>query len=191
MTISGSCFNDRDCCLIYNSFDQPCSASWNQYIHIFIHFHKGCCCLSRRILDQGNCLLRKVLIYKCFADCRHDCNIGMNRITATLQNHNISSLKAEGKCICRHIWSCLINNSDNAERYSFLTNHKSVWSFFHSQDLPDRIIQRCNLPQSFRHLRNPHFCQEQTIKQSFRHMIFLTILNINFVGIQNGILFFH
>ena len=22
MTISGSCFNDRDCCLIYNSFDQ-------------------------------------------------------------------------------------------------------------------------------------------------------------------------
>ena len=66
---------------IYNSFDQPCSASWNQYIHIFIHFHKGCCCLSRCILDQSNCLLRKLLIYKCFADRRHDRNIGMDCIT--------------------------------------------------------------------------------------------------------------
>ena len=82
MTISGSCFNDRDCCLIYNSFDQPCSASWNQYIHVLVHFHKLCGGLSGSVLDQLDGIVCKILGFQGTADTVHNGSIGMDGIAS-------------------------------------------------------------------------------------------------------------
>ena len=141
MTVTCTCLNNRNRTLFYHSFDQSSAAPWDKYIHILIHFHKFCCCFSGCIGNQLDCILLHIIFFQSFSDAVYNRFIGMDRITSAFQDNHITGLKAQSKCICGYVWSCFINNPNNAKRYSFLSDQQSVWTLLHPQYLSDRIIQ--------------------------------------------------
>ena len=178
MTISRSCLNDRNRTLVDNRFDQSLTASWDKYIYILVHLHEFGCCLSGCILDQLDRVLCHTICLQCFTNTFYDCFIRMNRVTAALQDHNITGLKAKTKRICRYIRTCLINDSDDTERNSFLSDQETIRTFFHSCHFPDRVFQCHKLLQSLCHPLDSFRCKEKSVNKSFRHIVLFAILNI-------------
>ena len=115
----------------------------------------------------------------------------MDCITATLQDHYISGLKAKAKSIRRYIRTCFINDSDHAKRYPFLSDEQSIRTFFHPDYLTDRILQRYQLLQTFCHSLNSFRCKKKSVYQSFRHIVLFSILHINSIGFDQLICTFH
>ena len=182
MAVAGACLNHRNGTLFHNCSDQSLTASWNQNIHILVHLHKLCRCLSGSVRDQLDRTFCDTLCLQSLTDAFHDCFIGMYGVTSTFQNHYISGFKAQSKCIGSHIRSCLINNTDHTQRYPFLTDQKSIWAFFHSQNLTDRIIKGSYLAKALCHSLDPCLCEKQTVKQSFRHMVSFSFFHIKSIG---------
>ena len=141
MAVSSTGLNHRDGALLHYGFDQASAASRDEYIHILVHLHEFCCCLSGCIRNQLDRILCHALFIQSFPDTVYNGLVGMDRITSTLQDYYITCLKAECKCIRSYIRSCFIDNSDHAKRYSLLPDQQSVWAFFHPGYFPDRIIQ--------------------------------------------------
>ena len=112
MAVTSSCLNYRNCALVYNGFDQPSPTSWNQHIHILIHFHKFRSCLSGSIFDQLNRVFCNATVFYCLTDTFYNCSIGMNGIASTFQNYNISGFKTKSKRIRSYIRPGFIDNSN-------------------------------------------------------------------------------
>ena len=184
MAVSCTSLNYRNRTVIDYSLNKSPAASWNQYIHIFIHLHKFCCGFPGGIFNKGNRILCNSLCLKCTADTVYNGSIGMDRITSALKDHGITGLEAKGKGICGNIWSGFINNSNHAKRNPFLTDHKSVWTLLHSGHFPYRILQRGNLAQSLCHPFYSRLCKHQTVYKAFRHLVISAILHINGIRIK-------
>ena len=178
MTVSGTCLDDRNRTLIYHCFDQPFSSAGDQHIHIFIHFHKFPGGFSGGILNQLNGILCNSLSLQGFADTFHNCLIGMNGITSAFQDHNVSRFKTKPESICGYVGTRFINNSDNSKRNSFLSDQKSVGTFFHSGNFSHRIFQIYKLAKSVCHSFDSFSGKKKSVHQTFRHMICLTVFYI-------------
>ena len=105
----------------------------------------------------------------------------MHRIASAFQHNHISCFKAESEGICRHIRSGFVNNANHAKRNPFLTDQQSVRAFFHRKHFPDRVFQPCDLYESFCHLGNAVFGQQQTVQKSLMHPGFFSGLHIFFI----------
>ena len=75
---------DRDGALLHYGFDQASAASRDEYIHILVHLHEFCCCLSGYIRNQLDRILCHVLFVQSFPDTVYNGLVGMDRITSTL-----------------------------------------------------------------------------------------------------------
>ena len=108
----------------------------------------------------------------------------MNCVTAAFENYNISCLETKTKRICRNIRTCLIDDSNNTKRNSFLPDQKTVRAFFHSCYLTDRILQGNELAKSLCHSLDSFLCEEKTIHQTFRHLILSSVCDIDCIGFK-------
>ena len=108
----------------------------------------------------------------------------MKCITATLEDHNVASLETKSKCISSNVRACLIDDPDNTKRNSFLTDQKSVRTFFHSGHFTDRIFERHKLTKSLCHSFDSLSGKEQTVHQTFRHVVCLSVFYIDRIGTE-------
>ena len=114
MAVAGSCLDHRNRALVYDRFDQASSSPWYENVYICVHLHKFCCCLPGSIFDQLDRILSNPAGSHGFTDTFHNRGIGMNGITSTFQDDNISGFKAKSERIRSYIWACLINDPDHA-----------------------------------------------------------------------------
>ena len=84
MAVSSTGLNHRDGALLHYGFDQASAASRDEYIHILVHLHEFCCCLSGCIRNQLNRILCHALFIQSFPDTVYNGLVGMDRITSTL-----------------------------------------------------------------------------------------------------------
>ena len=101
------------------------------------------------------------------------------------QDHSISRFKGKGKGIHGHIRTRLKNDSDHTHGNTHLTDHKTIGPTFHGKDLPDGIVQCSYLTHPFRNPLYTSLGQAQTIHQSRRHTVFLSVLQIDLIALQN------
>lgn len=66
MAVSSTGLNHRDGALLHYGFDQASAASRDEYIHILVHFHEFCCCLSGCIRNQLDRILCHALFIQSF-----------------------------------------------------------------------------------------------------------------------------
>ena len=102
----------------------------------------------------------------------------MDCITSAAENYRISCLEAKAKCICCHIRSGFVDDSDNAKRYAFLSDTKSVRSCLHAKYFSDWIIQCSNFTQTFCHIFNSLFRQCQSVDQRLFHALIFRSFDI-------------
>lgn len=92
MTVSGSGFNNRNRRIIYHTLDQSPAASWNQQIHIILHFINALV-VSRSVLSIRLSALWNIHPAKCLLHGRNNRNVRMDGITSTLKIAQFPDLK--------------------------------------------------------------------------------------------------
>ena len=178
MAVPGSRLNDRNGTLFHYRANQACASTWDKQVHVLVKTHKFLCRLSGSIFQYLNGICRQTDCVKCLTDYIADCQIRVDRIAAAAKDDCISCLKAECKCICCHIWTGFINDSDDSHRHTFLSDLQSARCRFHGNHFSYRICQGNDLTDSLCHSSNPVFGQTKPVKQCLRHMIFLCFFDI-------------
>ena len=168
--------------------DKSRAAPWDENIDAAVHFHHLTCNFAARIFHKKDQILTELFLAKRTFDRAHDGLIGMDRVAPSAQDRRVSRLKAQAERVCRHVGTGFVNNTDNTERHSLLSDPKSVGTRFHIQHFPDRIVKRRYLPQAFRHIRDPFFRKGKTVDQRLFDSLCLCRLDIFRVFFQYHLL---
>ena len=75
----------------------------------------------------------------------------MDRFRSAAQNRRIPALDAEPGGIDGNVGSCLVNNTDHAQRYPHLADLYTARAVFHIRDFSNGVGQCGNLLQSLGH----------------------------------------
>ena len=140
------------------------------------------------ILDKHDQILAEPLFPKSCLYCMYDRLIGMDRIASAAQDRRIAGLKAESERIRRHIGTGLVNDAHNAQRHTLLADSEPVRPHLHIEHLAHRIIQRRDLPETFRHIGDPFFRKSQPVDQSLLDPFLSRRFQILFVFCKDYIL---
>ena len=154
-----------DSAVLHNIRDQSCAASGDEHVNAAVHLHHLSGHLAARILHEQDHILAELFLAQPGFDRAHDGLVGMDRIAASAQDRRIPGLKAEPEGIRRHIGAGLIDDPDHAQRHSFLSDPQSVRPGLHIQHFTHRVVQGCDLPETFRHISDPFLRECKPVDQ--------------------------
>ena len=165
MTVACTRLDHRNCAVLHHIRDQSCAASGDEHINAAVHLHHLTGNLAARILHEQDYILAEFFLAQSGFDGAHDGLIGMDRIAASAEDRSIPGLKAESEGIRRHIGAGLINDPDHTQGDSLFPDPQSVGSRLHIQHFAHRVVQGCDLPESFRHISDPFLREGEPVDQ--------------------------
>ena len=120
-----------------------------------------------------------------------DRDIGIDRITAALEDHSAARLKAQRERIRRHIGAGLVDHADHAHGNADLADLHAIRTCELLHDFSHRIGELCHLAQALRDLSDPALCQGQPVDESLIHSGSSAGFDIFSVGRKDGVLSLH